>query len=74
LPVFKERRSDEVIILFLKTLDKAVECADLITGALFQVKPIMPYTHNGTRLDIKHSSSRETTIKTVKLRAQNELV
>jgi hypothetical protein len=74
LPVLKERRSDEVIILSLKALDKTVKGADLIAGALFKVKLVMPNRHDGARFDIKHASSRETTIETVKLRAQNELV
>lgn len=74
LPVLKKRRSDEVIILSLKAPDKSLKSADLITRALFKVEQVVPYSHDGARLDIEHSSSRETTIDTVKLRAQNKFV
>jgi hypothetical protein len=69
LPVLKKRRSDEVIVLSLKALVKSLKSADLITRAVFKVKQVVPYGHDGARLDIKHSSSRETTVETVKLRA-----
>ena len=74
LPVLKKRRSDEVIILFLKAPDKSLKRADLITRALFKVENVVPYSRDGACLDVEHSSSRETTIDTIKLRAQNEFV
>ena len=64
-PTGNSCRSDEVIILSFKAPDKSLKKADLITEALFKVEQVVPYSHDSARLDVEHSSSRETTIDTL---------
>jgi len=51
-----------------------MESANLITGIFFEVEQIIPYCRHSAGLDIKHPSAGETGIKTIELRAQDELV
>lgn len=74
IPVFQERRTNEIVVLALEALHEPELVFDHVSRVLLVVQDVHADGDRRARLDVEHTRPREARVVTIKLRAHHKFV